>query len=422
MSAIGPDLVSAPRVIVSPGRAFKGRRPSLGVLVNARLLRLLIGLGLVSAAAWYMYLYAFNKVSIAGVVNAPLVTIVSQLDGRVIDSTVGRSTMLKLGQAIATVVNDRVDDRTVTDLAASLRGARERLTAQRVGIAELTALRAELERRGQEHSRAWVEHLEKEVTETEAALASQRIGEQQARDASRRAVALAANGTVSRVNHDDIAYAHQRAAAEVNRARAALTRREQDLAAARDGIMLGDGNWSDVPYSRQRLDEIDIRLAGLRNEESGLIATIAETEAKLAAETARFARLSREELVAPVEGFVWRSTIAPGSAVVHGTPLFELIDCNRIYVEATTRERFFESLTPGRRVRVRLEGGDRDIAGSIRAIVGPGASLTTASNVSVIRQHSGTDAQLIVDIDRAELPPAGGSTCNVGRSAKVYFD
>src|SRR5713101_1270112 len=43
---------------------------------NARVFRLLIGVGLIGVAGWYIYLYAFNKVSIAGVVNAPLVAVV----------------------------------------------------------------------------------------------------------------------------------------------------------------------------------------------------------------------------------------------------------------------------------------------------------------------------------------------------------
>jgi multidrug resistance efflux pump len=132
--------------------------------------------------------------------------------------------------------------------------------------------------------------------------------------------------------------------------------------------------------------------------------------------------LSREELTAPVDGVVWRSWVAPGAAVVHGAPLLEVIDCSRIYVEATTRERFFEVLTPGQQVRVRLEGSDRDIPGAIRAIVGPGAPLATTANVSAINRRNGTEAQLMVDIDRSALAATAGSTCNVGRSAKVYFD
>jgi hypothetical protein len=100
----------------------------------------------------------------------------------------------------------------------------------------------------------------------------------------------------------------------------------------------------------------------------------------------------------------------------------EVIDCDHVYVEATTRERFFESLAPGRGVRVRLEGSDKDIAGTIRTVVGPGAALATTANVSAISQRNGSEAQLVVDIDRAALAATAGSTCNVGRSAKVYFD
>jgi multidrug resistance efflux pump len=408
----------------TPRIALPARHPAirLGVLVNARLLRLLIGVGLVCTAAWYIYLYAFNKVSVAGVVNAPLVTIVSQLDGYVAEDRVGRTTVVNAGQSVVTVVNDRVDDRTAMELAGSREAARERLAALRASIAELTGLKAALEQRSREHLAAWKDHLEHDIKEGAAALASTQIAERQTSDALSRGTSLIAKGAISRATYDDLSYAYQRTGSEATRATATLARREADLVAARAGIMLADSNWSDVPYSRQRLDEIDIRLTSLHNDEGVLLAAITEIEAKYAADQARIARLSREELTAPVNGVVWRSWVAPGAAVVHGAPLLEVIDCNRVYVEATTRERFFESLAPGQRVRVRLEGSGEDIPGTIRSIVGPGASLATPANVSAINHPNRTEAQLIVDIDRGALPATPGNTCNVGRSAKVYFD
>jgi hypothetical protein len=72
-------------------------------------------------------------------------------------------------------------------------------------------------------------------------------------------------------------------------------------------------------------------------------------------------------------------------------------------------------------VQVALEGSNSDVPGSIREVVGPGASLDGGPNLSVINRRNGTEAQLIVDIDAADLPVMPGTTCNVGRSAKVYF-
>jgi multidrug resistance efflux pump len=419
MVQLSADAGSTPRMVL-PARTRPAIR--LGVLVNARLLRLLIGVGLVCTAAWYIYLYAFNKVSIAGVVNAPLVTIVSQLDGHVAGDWVGRTTVLSAGQPVVAIVNNRVDNRTEMELAGSREAARERLAALRASIAELTGLKAALEQRSLDHLAAWKGHLEHDIKEGAAALASARIAERQTGDALSRGASLIAKGAVSRATYDDLSYGHQRAASEATRATAGLARREADLIAARAGIMLADSNWSDVPYSRQRLDEIDIRLTSLHNDEGVLLAAITEIEAKYAADKARIARLSREELIAPVNGVVWRSWVTPGAAVVRGTPLLEVIDCTRVYVEATTRESFFEALAPGQQVRVRLEGSGKDIPGTIRSIVGPGAPLATTANVSAINHPNRTEAQLIVDIDHGALPATPGSTCNVGRSAKVYFD
>src|SRR5260370_283963 len=129
MVPLSADVGTKPRIIRDPQSSRQRIRP--GILVNARFFRLLIGVGLVCSAAWYIYLYAFNKVSIAGVVNAPLLTIVSQIDGRIHQGATVQGEAVNAGQALAVVVNDRVDDRTVVDLGRSLAAAREKLAALR---------------------------------------------------------------------------------------------------------------------------------------------------------------------------------------------------------------------------------------------------------------------------------------------------
>src|SRR5579863_8155122 len=151
MAEMSADSSSTPGPILRP----LARPIHLGLLVNARLLRLLIGFGLVAVAGWYIYLYAFNRVSVAAVVNAPLVTIVSQIDGYVAADSVGRETDLVAGQALVTVVDDRVDTRTEAELAGSREAARQRLTALQASIAELTTIKEDLARRSRNHLAAW---------------------------------------------------------------------------------------------------------------------------------------------------------------------------------------------------------------------------------------------------------------------------
>jgi len=67
-------------------------------------------------------------------------------------------------------------------------------------------------------------------------------------------------------------------------------------------------------------------------------------------------------------------------------------------------------------------GGER--CGSLRLDPRSGRSGRVArcrSSLSVINRRNGTEAQLIIDVDAAALPVMPGTTCNVGRSAKVYF-
>jgi len=117
----------------------------------------------------------------------------------------------------------------------------------------------------------------------------------------------------------------------VARTTARLGKIRWDLAAAREGVFLGDSNSSDVPYSRQRLDEVNIRLAGLHNDERAMLATIAELDAKHRAEVTRNARMSAQELAAPVDGVVWRSTVAQGTEILRGRRCFKSSMPTRLY-------------------------------------------------------------------------------------------
>lgn len=392
-----------------------------GVFVNARLLRLIIGVVMVAVAGWYIYLYLFNKVSLAGVVNAPVITIVSQIDGRIAALPPAQGAQAGAGETLTSVVNERIDTRTASELARALETARTRVIALRAGIDELSALRADLATRASNFRDASVERLEHMVRETRASLKGAQAARHQAEDERQRGETLVQRGFFPTARFDDLTYAAERARAEVARLEAALARSLRELAAAKAGIFLGD-NFADVPYSRQRGDEIDMRLSALRSEEQAQIANVMELEGKLSAETERLAKLARQDLLSPVDGVIWRTMVASGTEVLRGSPLFEVIDCSAIYVEATTRERFFEGLAPGQAVRIRLEGSERDVKGRIRSLIGPGASLDAGPKLALLHRRNGTEAQALIDFEPGALPPARGATCHIGRSATVYFD
>jgi hypothetical protein len=205
------------------------------------------------------------------------------------------------------------------DLKGSLDEAREQLAALQANIAELNRLKIVLEKRSQDYHAAWIDHVTNAVAEGQAVLASARVLLQQTADALKRGSSLVAKGTVSIANFDDLSYAHQRAKSAEEQAEATLAKRQSDLASATAGIVLSDSNWSDVPYSQQRLDEINIRLADLDKDKAVLTGKIAGFEAKYRAEEARIARLSREPLVArrrrvAIKHCDWRSCGAGRSA------------------------------------------------------------------------------------------------------------
>jgi hypothetical protein len=160
----------------------RGGRIKTGILVNGRVLRLIVGVVLLAVAARYGYLYLFNRMSIAGVVNAPLLTVISQLDGRANGVSASQGMSVTANAVLATVTNDRVDDRFLVEIARSLDTARATLLAKQQSLADLAAVRADHVDRAARFKAGSAERLEHATAELEASLVTARISNQQAQD------------------------------------------------------------------------------------------------------------------------------------------------------------------------------------------------------------------------------------------------
>lgn len=191
------------------------------------------------------------------------------------------------------------------------------------------------------------------------------------------------------------------------------------LAAARDGIFLGDG-YNDAPFAGQRLAEIELRAATTRAELAEVEARLEAISTRLSDERLRTNRLGTAVLRSSVPGHLWERLAADGETVQRGQDLLKLLDCRSTIVTLSVTENVYNRLEIGTEARFRPAGSDRVLPGTVIRLAGAGAA-TLYRNLAVApgeKHLERYDVALLVPALREEPE----LYCQVGRTGRVFFD
>ena len=194
-----------------------------------------------------------------------------------------------------------------------------------------------------------------------------------------------------------------------------------DKEAAQKGYFLGDAVW-DVPYTQQRLDEIDVLSRHLRLRAQVLEAELAEASERLTREKSRLAQQRQADVRSQSPAVVNALFVGNGFEVIKGDPLVEILDLSRTYVEATFPESKYEHLRRGGEVAVKFAGSAARLRGTIVFVQGPGAIDQTQANGARLRSIAKDELVLKVAIEAADLERAYGPMPQIGRRAQILFD
>ncbi len=209
-----------------------------------------------------------------------------------------------------------------------------------------------------------------------------------------RATTLSANGLIARASLDDTVLAGQQARFEVDRLGASLKRLSVERTAAKNGVLLGEG-YSDAPYSQQRIDELAVRVIEAKAERESALQTQQELASRLGEEQRREDRIRTYAVNAPTNGIVWNLHIAADGVVARNSPLADMVDCQRAFVEATVPESRYDDVQLGETVHVKLLGNSRKIAGTIHAVRGQSAVVNRDNLAAWLTPHRATEAMTI---------------------------
>jgi multidrug resistance efflux pump len=381
-----------------------------------------LALAFLAAAGYFFHEQVWTTTSLEGTVTSPLITMRSPIDGVVTMNAAKIGAPVSQHEALFVVEAHQVDTRLRTELEAKLASGQQQILVIDRKIAELSTLRTQLQSRKQLHRDATLARLETLAGETTAELNRAKAVLERTQHELSRAKILAAKGLIAQTTLDDAVLAEQQARFEVERLNVSLKRLQVEQTAARNGVMLGEG-YSDAPYSQQRIDELAARVIEAKAERDGMQQTQEELASRLAEEQRREAMIRAYTVNAPITGVLWSLHIAADGVVARNAPLADVVDCRSAFVEAMVSERRYDDLQIGEPVEVKLVGNSGRIPGTIQAIRGQSAVVNRDSLAASLAPQRGREAMTVsVAIDPDGLQSVAKGVCQIGRSAKVYFD
>lgn len=374
-----------------------------------------------AASIYFTLNQILTTTSLEGTVTSPLATLRAPIDGRVSMNILTTGQNVAANDTLISIDDPRVDNRPHSELQARLAAANEQASVLAVQVESLSQLIAQLTDRNQQHRQATIARIESMVGEARAQYSSAKAVVERTQDELRRQKTLAGNGYAAQAKLEDTNLAGEQAKFEAERLLATLGRLSVELKAAQDGIMLGEG-YSDAPYSQQRMDELAVRLIELRAQQVAAENTKREIASELDAETEHLKTLRSAAVSSPISGVIWTVYVTEGAEVTRNAPLAQVVDCRNSFIEATLPESLYDEVGIGDPVKLKLLGNSREIGGIVRAVRGQSAVVDRNWLAARLVPQRSESMTVTVEIDRNGLEEASRGVCQVGRTAKVYFE
>lgn len=355
------------------------------------------------------------------VVSAQVVSLKVPIEGYVSGFQVNVSEKAEKGQLLGHITNSRVDNSNVLGYDEKKTDAVANSHAASIVRTELLRERQQLENRAKEHDAIAARRITDLLDQSQKLYDAKIAVQEETVRKLKRAEQLFSEGIISRNNLEVYQSQNEVAIREAEAQLSALTAIQAEAEAARKGLS-AQMTENDVAYSRQRIDEINLRLADLDRALS--IYTAQATSSAELEESAkeRIDLLRSTDLVAPISGTIWKLGTSEGERVGVGDMIAEFVDCNRSFLLVSIPQDRVPDIAIGSTAQFRLSGEAQNRTGKVTSIDGDG-ELTDHRKMAVLPGASnGKTGSALVRISLSSgTSNVNGNECIVGRTARVLL-
>ena len=359
--------------------------------------------------------------SLDGTVNARFAIINAPIDGEIGQAPPRIGTPVAEGETLLTIRNGRVNRAILASLRADHQTAVDRVAALERERDALAALRDDLGERLDVFKSATIASLERELEILKKRVEVARAQDVVAQVDLGRRQELESKGIFTRkmVEAAQAAGAATGGEVEINNLTVELLQHRLD--AVRQGIfVVGDGQ-NDVPYSRQRQDEVIVRVGDLNTRIAENKTRAAEVREQLIEEEKRIRSLEQATVPSPFGGVVWTRNVVNGSNVVLNNELLRILDCRQLFVDILVPEVDYDDIYPGRTAEVRLFGRAEVFEGQVQSVKGSSAVVEKDSLAANEPETDERNARIRVALQPSALNTDFANFCQVGRTVQVRF-
>lgn len=387
-----------------------------------QLFRISLGIFLLFALAYFYIPRIFHTYSTAAVVTAKLIPIRAPISGYVETEVPPIGTEIDKNTSVLALNNPNVDKSELDTLTIEMESLKNSINATEKEMGDLKKVQDDLSKSRDEYVKSLIERttIELEIAKTNLKESQATFDEDKKK--LERKQKLGKKGYSSQQDQESADFSTQRAEANLEELTLQIKRYETQIESLRKGIFINTDGRTDVSYQEQRINDIRIKLVDMNQGIDEKKAKITVLQQTIKTKTELLGRLGKSEVKLPVQGAIWKVHVSKGNYIEKNTPLFDVIDCNDLYVSATVSGKMFERLKVGQKAKILLNGADRYIDGHIAYMRGSALdSSFTSIMVGRSTQDASHDMEILVKLDTNQLKDMKGDFCNVGRVGDVRF-
>lgn len=399
---------------------------------SRRALKITFAIALCSAGAFGMLSESAYISTSNAVVSAHLTDVRTPIEGTTSGLPLAAGSSVQAGQLLGGINDPRSDHQHLDNLRILENSALSTVDALTAERTSLQTQQHALLSRSKLHSSAVSSRLQQQAVEAGRTLSGLKVALGLATTELRRGEQLHDAGILADADFDRLRSAQLIAVDAVAAEQSNLTNLRAQAVDASHGLLSEAGDASDVSYSRQRADEIAIRLAENSSALAIALGQSKEAHLNVEAETVRGDLMQQSELRSPIKGFLWKLNTTNGEHTLSGASILSVVDCNQQFVLAQVPQDRVPDIAVHREARIRLAGESEERTGTVLSVSGDVLKLPDSQLAALPFQESSQQMATVLIGLNTPVTPTGGndpvrsaqseaSPCIIGRSVRVLI-
>lgn len=385
--------------------------------LNKGRVKITVGLSVLMVGGYGLFSEQNFVSSSNAVVSAYIVAVRTPIDGLVQGLPAAANLRVQRGQNLGYVENPRVDQQHLENLRVIEERARSEADAMLIEQASLQQQQKELLARARAHAKAVANRIQLDLLADERVLLAKQAAERQAALDLERARQLRASGIIADADFDRRQTQYDIAVKEAQGQQAIISAQRAEADSAANGVFIEPG-YNEIDYSRQRFDDIRLRLAEIHRSLAALQIQAQAAKEDLDKETQHAQLMTRAELDSPISGLLWKLDAISGERLGTGDSVVEFIDCQQAFVLVEIPQDRIPDLTAGAQARVRLSGELEEHPGILASLTLDPRKDENHKLAALPTDHHNAERTIVrVDLNARELH----GECLVGRTARVLL-